>query len=53
MFVLIAMGEEPQNIEIPCMFFETRQDAEEHLGYTAVKTMAPPVATVRKNLLCM
>ena len=32
MYVLIGMGEEPQNIEIPCMFFETREDAEIHLS---------------------
>jgi hypothetical protein len=32
MYVLIAMGEESQDIEIPCMFFETREDAEIHLS---------------------
>jgi hypothetical protein len=32
MYVLIGMGEESQNIEIPCMFFETREDAEIHLS---------------------
>jgi hypothetical protein len=32
MYVLIAMGKESQSIEIPCMFFETRQDAEIHLS---------------------
>jgi hypothetical protein len=32
MYAIIAMGEETQNIEIPCMFFKTRQDAEEHLS---------------------
>jgi hypothetical protein len=32
MYVLIGMGEEPQNIEIPCMFFDTREDAESHLS---------------------
>jgi hypothetical protein len=26
------MGEETQNIEIPCMFFETRRAAETHLS---------------------
>jgi hypothetical protein len=32
MYVLIGMGEESQNIEIPCMFFDTREDAEIHLS---------------------
>jgi hypothetical protein len=28
MYAIIGMGEESQNIEIPCMFFETQQAAE-------------------------
>jgi hypothetical protein len=32
MYAIIAMGEEPQNIETPCMLFETRKDAEDQLS---------------------
>jgi hypothetical protein len=32
MYVLIGMGDESQNIEIPCMLFETKQDAEDYLS---------------------
>jgi hypothetical protein len=32
MYAIIAMGEEPQTLETPCMLFETRQDAEDHLS---------------------
>jgi hypothetical protein len=32
MYVLIGMGEESQNIETPCMVFETRQAAEGYLS---------------------
>jgi hypothetical protein len=32
MYAIIAMGEEPQNIEIPCMLFETKEDAEDYLS---------------------
>jgi hypothetical protein len=32
MYAIIGMGEESQNIETPCMLFETRQDAERHLA---------------------
>ncbi|MGD8400772.1 MAG: hypothetical protein PVH64_07550 [Bacillota bacterium] len=32
MYAIIGMGEESQNIEAPCMLFETKQDAEGHLS---------------------
>jgi hypothetical protein len=32
MYAIITMGEESQNLEIPCMLFETKQDAEDHLS---------------------
>jgi hypothetical protein len=32
MYAIIGMGEESQNIEIPCMFFESKQDAEGYLS---------------------
>jgi hypothetical protein len=32
MYAIIAMGEEPQTIETPCMLFETKEEAEDHLS---------------------
>jgi hypothetical protein len=32
MYAIVGMGEETQNIETPCMLFETRQDAEGYLS---------------------
>jgi hypothetical protein len=32
MYVIIGMGEEPYNVEIPCMFFETEQAAEAYIA---------------------
>ena len=32
MYAIIAMGEEPHCIETPCMFFATKQDAEDHIS---------------------
>jgi hypothetical protein len=32
MYAIIGMGEKPYNAEIPCMFFETRQDAEAYIA---------------------
>jgi hypothetical protein len=32
MYAIIGMGEEPQNLEITCMFFETKQAAEAYIA---------------------
>jgi hypothetical protein len=31
MYAIVGMGDESQNVETPCMLFETRHDAERHL----------------------
>jgi hypothetical protein len=30
--MIVGMGEEPRNVEIPCMFFDTKQDAEDYIS---------------------
>jgi hypothetical protein len=32
MFMIVGMGEEPRNVEIPCMFFDTKQAAEDYIS---------------------
>jgi hypothetical protein len=32
MFMIIGTGEGPRNIEIPCVLFETKQDAEDYIS---------------------
>jgi hypothetical protein len=32
MYALIGLGEEPQNLEITCMFFKTKPDAEAYIS---------------------
>jgi hypothetical protein len=32
MYAIIGVGKDPDNIEIPCMLFETKQAAEAHLS---------------------
>jgi hypothetical protein len=32
MHIIIAMGEEPRNVEIPCMLFEDKQNAENYIS---------------------
>jgi hypothetical protein len=32
MYALIGLGEEPQNLEITCMFFKTKSDAEAYIS---------------------
>jgi hypothetical protein len=31
MYIIIAMGEEPRNVEIPCMLFKEKQDAKDYI----------------------
>jgi hypothetical protein len=31
MHIIIAMGEEPRNAEIPCMLFKEKQDAKDYI----------------------